>query len=145
MKRAFLPASLAGLIGMLVLIVGSQGAGAAKQGTAVGAASKALVFSSDGMRPDLVAKYAGEGAMPTYASLIASGVTGVNGMTQAFPPNTGVGWYTMMTVTYPSEFCSSYNTFHRSGDAFSNRTSFSGSDVLQADTLAAAAERSGKK
>src|SRR6185369_546656 len=32
-----------------------------------------------------------------------------------------------------------------SGDTFSNRTSFSGAGVLQADTIANAAERAGKK
>ena len=72
-------------------------------------------------------------------------MTGNNGMLQAFPPNTGVGWYTMATGTYPSEHGSTNNTFHRSGDTFSNRTSFSGAGVLQADTIANAAERAGKK
>src|SRR5215210_8031798 len=73
------------------------------------------------------------------------GVVGDNGMVQAFPPNTGVGWYTIATGTYPSEHGSTNNTFFRSGDAFSSRTSFSAADVLQADTIANAAERGGKK
>src|SRR3954464_7525122 len=83
--------------------------------------------------------------MPTYKELMKHGVTGKNGMVQAFPPNTGVGWYTMATGTYPSEHGSTNNTFHRTGDSFANSTSFSGTGVLQADTLAAAAERAGKK
>ena len=33
--------------------------------------------------------------MPTYAQLMADGVRGDNGLTQAFPPNTGVGWYSL--------------------------------------------------
>src|SRR5712692_547171 len=107
--------------------------------------SKVVLFSSDGMRPDLMNTYVSQGAMPTYSSLIAKGVQGANGMVQAFPPNTGVGWYTMATGTYPSEHGSTNNTFHRTGDTFSNRTSFSSSAVLQADTIAAAAERAGKK
>ncbi|HLO34699.1 MAG TPA: alkaline phosphatase family protein, partial [Candidatus Deferrimicrobium sp.] len=37
------------------------------------------------------------------------------------------------------------NTFFRSGDAFTARTSFSGAGVLQADTIANAAERAGKQ
>ena len=106
---------------------------------------KAILFSSDGMRPDLMESYAAQGQMPTYAELMANGVRGDNGMLQAFPPNTGVGWYTMATGTYPSEHGSTNNTFHRTGDTFSNRTSFSGANVLQADTLANAAERAGKK
>ena len=106
---------------------------------------KAILFSSDGMRPDLMEKYAAEGQMPTYADLMAKGVRGDNGMLQAFPPNTGVGWYTMATGTWPSEHGSTNNTFFRTGDAFANRTSFSGAGVLQADTIANAAERAGKK
>ncbi len=107
---------------------------------------KAIFFASDGMRPDLVDKYVGEGQMPTYENLIATGVKGDNGMTQAFPPNTGVGWYTMATGTYPSEHGSTNNTYHRTGETnFNNRTSFAASGTLQADTLAAAAERAGKK
>jgi 2',3'-cyclic-nucleotide 2'-phosphodiesterase (5'-nucleotidase family) len=146
MKRSFVPAALAALCAVLVLVIGSQGAGAAKPATAVGSASKVVLFSSDGMRPDLMAKYADAGAMPTYAALRAAGVEGQNGMTQAFPPNTGVGWYTMATGTYPGEHGSTNNTFHRTGDSsFNNSTSFSGAGVLQADTIANAAERAGKK
>ena len=85
---------------------------------------KAVLFSSDGMRPDLMAQYAAAGAMPTYASLMATGVKGANGMRQAFPPNTGVGWYTMATGTYPGEHGSTNNTYHRTGESnFNNRTS----------------------
>jgi 2',3'-cyclic-nucleotide 2'-phosphodiesterase (5'-nucleotidase family)/predicted AlkP superfamily phosphohydrolase/phosphomutase len=108
-------------------------------------ADKVILFASDGMRPDLMQTYAAQGAMPTYASLMASGVIGANGLTQAFPPNTGVGWYTLATGTYPGEHGSTNNTFHRVGEGnFNNRTSFSG-DILQADTIANAAERAGKK
>jgi 2',3'-cyclic-nucleotide 2'-phosphodiesterase (5'-nucleotidase family)/predicted AlkP superfamily phosphohydrolase/phosphomutase len=91
-------------------------------------------------------RYAAAGAMPTYKQLMAAGVRGDNGMIQAFPPNTGVGWYTMATGTYPSEHGSTNNTFFRTGEGnFNNRTSFSGAGVLQADTIAAAAERAGRK
>ena len=107
--------------------------------------AKVVLFSSDGMRPDLMEQYAAQGFMPTYRSLMNAGVRGSNGMVQVFPPNTGVGWYSMATGTYPSEHGSTNNTFFRSGDTFSNRTSFSAAGVLQADTIAAAAERAGKK
>src|SRR4051794_14639701 len=106
---------------------------------------RVVMFASDGMRPDLMAKYAKAGVMPTYKKLMKDGISGDNGMLQAFPPNTGVGWYTMATGTYPSEHGSTNNTFFRGGDAFGNRTSFSGAGVLQADTIANAAERAGKK
>src|SRR5262245_64999890 len=65
--------------------------------------SKAIFFASDGMRPDLMERYAGAGAMPTYKSLMDAGVRGDNGLLQGFPPNTGVGWYTLATGTWPSE------------------------------------------
>jgi hypothetical protein len=38
--------------------------------------NKAIFFASDGMRPDLVDKYVGEGLMPTYQDLISTGVKG---------------------------------------------------------------------
>src|SRR6185369_3244137 len=106
---------------------------------------RVVMFASDGMRPDLMERYAKQGFMPTYKDLMKDGAVGKNGMVQAFPPNTGVGWYTMATGTYPSEHGSTNNTFHRGGDSFANSTSFSGAGVLQADTIGAAAERAGKK
>ena len=64
---------------------------------------------------------------------------------QAFPPNTGVGWYTLATGTWPGEHGSTNNTFHRTGEAdFNNRTSL-GASILQADTIQQAAERQGLK
>ena len=117
---------------------------AAKPPTGSAHTDKAIFFASDGMRPDLMERFAGEGAMPTYADLMASGVRGDNGLVQAFPPNTGVGWYTLATGTYPGEHGSTNNTFHRTGDTFNNRTSL-GASILQADTLQQAAERAGKK
>jgi len=129
----------------LLLSVVAVPASAAKPPSAAPHADKAILFASDGMRPDLMEAYAAQGAMPTYAKLMATGVRGDNGMVQAFPPNTGVGWYTIATGTYPSEHGSTNNTFFRTGDAFNNRSSFSGAGTLQADTIAAAAERAGKK
>ncbi len=108
--------------------------------------SRVVFFTSDGMRPDLMERYARQGLMPTYAQLIQNGLRGDNGLEQAFPPNTGVGWYSLMTGTWPSEHGSTNNTYHRTGEGtFNNRTSFSTPGTLQADTLAAAAERAGKK
>ncbi len=129
------------------LMILPAGAWAAPESAPAAAAltSKAIFYASDGMRPDLVDKYAGEGLMPTYADLIAKGVKGDNGLIQAFPPNTGVGWYTLATGTWPGEHGSTNNTFHRTGESvFNNRTSL-GASILQADTLQQAAERAGKK
>jgi 2',3'-cyclic-nucleotide 2'-phosphodiesterase (5'-nucleotidase family) len=149
MKRRFrrlAPAAVSAAVFALVLTMGAGSAGADKGPSPVGSATKTLLFSSDGMRPDLMQRYAAAGAMPTYAQLMRDGVVGANGMTQAFPPNTGVGWYTMATGAYPGEHGSTNNTFHRTGESnFNNSTSFSTAGILQADTIAAAAERAGKK
>jgi 2',3'-cyclic-nucleotide 2'-phosphodiesterase (5'-nucleotidase family)/predicted AlkP superfamily phosphohydrolase/phosphomutase len=142
--RRALPAFVALTTVGLIVTLGAGAASAWKQKDAR-PVDKVVLFASDGMRPDLMEKYAKAGFMPTYKKLMNEGVTGANGMLQAFPPNTGVGWYTMATGTYPSEHGSTNNTFHRTGDAFSNRTSFSAAPVLQADTIANAAERAGKK
>ncbi len=106
---------------------------------------KAIFFAADGMRPDLMERYASLGLMPTYADLMAKGVRGENGLVQAFPPNTGVGWYTLASGAYPGEHGSTNNTFHRVGEGnFNNRTSAFTTGILQADTIMQAAERAGK-
>jgi 2',3'-cyclic-nucleotide 2'-phosphodiesterase (5'-nucleotidase family) len=136
---------LLSVLSLVVTALGGPALSAAKPATGP-LSNRAVFFSSDGMRPDLMEKYAAAGHMPTYASLMASGVRGDNGMLPGFPPNTGVGWYTMMTGAWPSEHGSTNNTYHRTGEGnFNNRTSFSALGSLQADTLAAAAERAGKK
>ena len=148
--RAFSRMSLLRLFSVLLifsLLVVPAGAFAAPEEAPTNAplSSKMIFFASDGMRPDLVDKYAGEGLMPTYKDLISKGVKGDNGLVQAFPPNTGVGWYTLATGTYPGEHGSTNNTFFRAGETnFNNRTGL-GSAILQADTLQQAAERAGKK
>ena len=143
-RRRLLARALSGAVALGVVMTLGAGSAVAKRGDAR-PVDKVVMFASDGMRPDLMQGYANAGFMPTYKALMKHGATGANGMVQAFPPNTGVGWYTMATGTYPSEHGSTNNTFFRSGDAFTNRTSFSGAGVLQADTIANAAERAGKK
>jgi 2',3'-cyclic-nucleotide 2'-phosphodiesterase (5'-nucleotidase family)/predicted AlkP superfamily phosphohydrolase/phosphomutase len=120
-------------------------AAAAATAAATTAGAPAIFFASDGMRPDMMERYAGLGLMPTYAELLATGVRGQNGLTQAFPPNTGVGWHTLATGTWPGEHGSMNNTYHRVGEGnFNNRTSFATTGALQADTIQQAAERAGK-
>ncbi|MGH3018207.1 MAG: alkaline phosphatase family protein [Gaiellaceae bacterium] len=109
-------------------------------------AAKVILFAADGMRPDLVDKYAAAGAMPEMKKLMEEGVKGQNGLRQAFPPNTGVGWHTLATGTWPGEHGSTNNTFHRTGEGnFNNSTSFATTGILQADHIAQAAERAGKE
>ncbi len=106
---------------------------------------KVVLFAADGMRPDLVDEYAAQGAMPTMAELMADGVKGKNGLLQGFPPNTGVGWATLATGAWPGTHGSTNNTFHDQSQSFAtSSTSFAATGVLQADTIAQAAERAGK-
>jgi 2',3'-cyclic-nucleotide 2'-phosphodiesterase (5'-nucleotidase family) len=135
-----------GALAVLVFAGPSAGGGSDHKTPASGARStKAIMFASDGMRPDLVERYSRLGVMPNHKELIRDGVRGRNGLTQGFPPNTGVGWYTLATGTWPGEHGSTNNTFHRTGDLFNNSTSFAANGILQADTILQAAERAGKK
>jgi hypothetical protein len=105
---------------------------------------KVILFSSDGMRPDLMLKYAHAGLMPTYRELIKQGVVGRNGLRQAFPPNTGVGWYVLSTGAYPAQTGSTNNTFYDTTTPFTTSTSAFQPGVLEADSLQLDAERNGK-
>jgi 2',3'-cyclic-nucleotide 2'-phosphodiesterase (5'-nucleotidase family)/predicted AlkP superfamily phosphohydrolase/phosphomutase len=145
--RRLIPAGFASLVAVLPLVAGIGTAGAEQASSssrAVPKASKVILFAADGMRPDLVNRYARSGDMPTMRALMRTGTVGRNGLKQGFPPNTGVGWYTLATGTWPGEHGSTNNTFHRTGDQFTNRTSFATTGILQADTIQQAAERAGK-
>lgn len=115
-----------------------------------------LLYSSDGMRPDLMQRYAKAGLMPAYASLMKSGATGANGLEQGFPPNTGQGWYALATGAWPGVHGSTNNTFYDVRQPFDQYDSFSyhgngaspGTDpssVLEAQSVASSAELAGKK
>ncbi|HWC32463.1 MAG TPA: alkaline phosphatase family protein, partial [Actinomycetota bacterium] len=141
------PAALASFVVLVPLVVGPATAGAKKApgaARAVPKSNKVILFASDGMRQDTVNRYARQGAMPTFRALMRNGTQGQNGLLQGFAPNTGVGWYTLATGTWPGEHGSTNNTFHRTGDQFSNRTSFATNGILQADSIQQAAERAGK-
>jgi 2',3'-cyclic-nucleotide 2'-phosphodiesterase (5'-nucleotidase family) len=132
-----------------LFVVGSTSAVAGGGSGAGGSSGKkdkpVIFFAADGMRPDLVERYADQGSMPTMRRLMRDGVTGRNGLLQGFPPNTGVGWYTLSTGTWPGEHGSTNNTFHRIGEGnFNNSTSFATTGILQADHVGQAAERAGK-
>jgi 2',3'-cyclic-nucleotide 2'-phosphodiesterase (5'-nucleotidase family) len=109
-------------------------------------ADKLLFFASDGMRQDAVERYADQGVVPGFRDLLRHGAyaSGHGLLTQA-PPNTGAGWYTLATGAWPGVTGSTNNTFHVNGASFDSSTSFSSANALQAETLAQAAERAGKK
>src|SRR5687767_3507593 len=118
-RRRSLSALFAAVTALLVVSIG-QGTAARSTATAAsttaGSADNAILFASDGLRQDLVHKYVDEGVLPTFDNLLENGVEAAgNGLLQGFPPNTGVGWTTLATGTWPSEHGSTNNTFHRTG------------------------------
>src|SRR5215207_5535506 len=107
---------------------------------------KAIFFAADGMRQEAIEQYARLGIMPTMEDLLDDGATARGGglLTQA-PPNTGAGWYSLATGAWSGAHGSTNNTFHINGTAFISRTAAFDPGVLQAESLAQAAERAGKK
>jgi Type I phosphodiesterase / nucleotide pyrophosphatase len=108
---------------------------------------KFLFFAADGMRQDQIAKYADKGGVPGFRDMLRHGAyASGNGLLTQAPPNTGAGWFTLMTGAWPGVHGSTNNTFHINGTAFANSTAALGNPaVLQAETLAQATERAGKK
>jgi 2',3'-cyclic-nucleotide 2'-phosphodiesterase (5'-nucleotidase family)/predicted AlkP superfamily pyrophosphatase or phosphodiesterase len=107
---------------------------------------EAVFFASDGLRQDLVRKYASAGLMPTMRSFLRNGAyASGNGMLTQAPPNTGSGWYTLATGAWPGVHGSTNNTFHVNGQPFGNRTTAFDAGVLQAESIAQSAERGGLK
>jgi 2',3'-cyclic-nucleotide 2'-phosphodiesterase (5'-nucleotidase family) len=106
----------------------------------------AVFFASDGLRQDLVAKYAAQGLMPTMASFLKTGTKAAgDGMLTQAPPNTGAGWYTLATGAWPGVTGSTNNTFHINGAPQNTRTAAFDANVLQVETIAQSAERGGLK
>jgi 2',3'-cyclic-nucleotide 2'-phosphodiesterase (5'-nucleotidase family)/predicted AlkP superfamily phosphohydrolase/phosphomutase len=143
-----LPAVL--VLAVLAALLATAAPAPASPSAVAGAVAKpaersAILFAADGMRPDLVDRFAASGAMPNLRELKRRGVQGRNGLTQGFPPNTGVGWYSLATGAWPGKHGSTNNTFHQTGTDFSRGTSFSSAGVLQADSIASAAERAGRQ
>ncbi len=109
-------------------------------------AKPVLYFVSDGLRQDAVQSYAQGGLLPGFSKLLKRGARATDGgmLTQS-PPNTGAGWYSLATGAWPGVTGSTNNTFHNNSQAFTARTSAFDKGVLQAETIAQAAERGGKK
>ena len=134
----------------LALVAGTllAPAAAAGGGGHGNSADKVLMFAADGMRQDIIERYAGERrtVVPGFAEMVRNGAKAKdNGMLTQAPPNTGAGWYTMATGAWPGVAGSTNNTFHINGQPFANRTAAFDTGVLQAETIAQSAERGGKK
>ncbi|MBI4927236.1 MAG: alkaline phosphatase family protein, partial [Anaerolineae bacterium] len=109
-------------------------------------ADKVVFFAADGLRQDIVASYAQQGLLPAMGDLLKKGASATdNGLLTQSPPNTGAGWYTLATGAWPGVHGSTNNTFHINGQPFSNRTAAFDNGVIQAETIAQAAERGGKR
>jgi 2',3'-cyclic-nucleotide 2'-phosphodiesterase (5'-nucleotidase family) len=133
----------------LVAVVPAS-AGVAAQAAPDSAAGRpsggAVFFSSDGLRQDLVRRYAAQGLMPTMRDFLRNGARASgNGLLTQAPPNTGSGWYSLATGAWPGVHGSTNNTFHVNGQPFANRTSAFDPGVLQAESIAQSAERGGLK
>jgi 2',3'-cyclic-nucleotide 2'-phosphodiesterase (5'-nucleotidase family)/predicted AlkP superfamily phosphohydrolase/phosphomutase len=129
---------LAGMVGTPVLAAQPAGKGQPS--------NTAVFFVSDGMRQDLVAKYAAEGLLPTMSSFLKNGTSATgDGLLTEAPPNTGAGWYSLATGAWPGVTGSTNNTFHINGTDFSRSTSAFAPGILQAESIAQSAERGGLK
>ncbi|HLZ71263.1 MAG TPA: alkaline phosphatase family protein [Dehalococcoidia bacterium] len=102
-----------------------------------------LFFASDGMRHDLMARYVAAGAMPVFQRLLARGVSGAGGCLPALPTNTGAGWATLQTGAWSGTSGAINNVFHATDTPITEASSGFDARLLQAETLAQAAERQG--
>jgi predicted AlkP superfamily pyrophosphatase or phosphodiesterase len=77
------PIALLIVVALLFGLLASQATAAPLRGSASGATKaaakpptdKAVFFTSDGLRQDLVEKYAGQGVMPTMANFLGKGAS----------------------------------------------------------------------
>ena len=134
------------VVSMLVMPAGALAASGDAAPDSQSNGEKVIFFSSDGLRQDMVEAFASQRLLPAMAKLLRTGARAADGglLTQA-PPNTGAGWYSLATGAWPGVHGSTNNTFTINGAPFANRTSSFDSVALQAETLAQAAERGGKK
>ncbi|MGZ9234488.1 MAG: 5'-nucleotidase C-terminal domain-containing protein [Anaerolineales bacterium] len=133
------------VLSMLIMPVGALAAPADLSPAQASKGAQVIFFASDGLRQDFVEAIP-SGLVPNFSKLLRSGTKASDGglLTQA-PPNTGAGWYSLATGAWPGVHGSTNNTFAINGAPFANRTSAFDPGVLQAETLAQAAERGGKK
>jgi 2',3'-cyclic-nucleotide 2'-phosphodiesterase (5'-nucleotidase family) len=133
------------IVSLIVLPAGVLAAPGEAQLAAPGR-EKVIFFASDGLRQDMVEDFASQGLMPAMEKLLRTGTKASdNGLLTQAPPNTGAGWYSLSTGAWPGVHGSTNNTFAINGQPFTNRAAAFDPGILQAETLAQAAERGGKK
>src|SRR5215204_2541174 len=105
-----------------------------------------LLFSAQGMRPDLVEAFAAEGALPALADVMATGAVADGGLLAPFPATTGTNIATLLTGTWPAEHGVVGDRFFRTGTPdFADFATWTDPGLIQPDTLPQAAERAGKQ
>jgi hypothetical protein len=144
-RSAIVLAAVLALVASMAAALPSS-AGPQAQADRRGKDDPVLLFAADGLRQDIVERYAADQGVPGFAALLRRGAAASGGgmLTQA-PPNTGAGWYTMATGTWPGVHGSTNNTFFINNQPFGNRTTAFETGVLSAETIAQAAERDGKR
>ncbi len=95
------------------------------------------------MRHDLMARYAAEGEMPVFGRLLERGASSEDGCLPALPTNTGAGWATLQTGAWSGTSGAINNVFHATDTPITEATTGFDARLLQAETLAQAAERQG--
>ena len=107
----------------LILTIASGTAIAKHDGRPV---KRVVMFASDGMRPDLMEKYAKAGAMPTYKELMKNGVDGrqrhASRPSRRTPASAGTRWPPARGRASTARRTTRSTA---PGDTFTNRTSFS--------------------
>lgn len=111
----------------------------------VSARRPGLFFVSDGMRQDLLERYADEGVMPAMAAMLREGARGENGVLPPMPTNTGAGWATLATGAWSGRTGAINNALHLPGDPVNIGRSGFGAELVEVETLVQAAERQGLK
>ncbi len=144
--RAVAVAASTVLVAALAPVAAGASVAASPSVPSAGSGGGTVFFAADGLRQDLVAKYAAAGDVPTMASFLSKGMSAAgDGLLTQAPPNTGAGWYSLATGASPGVTGSTNNTFHINGAPFANRTGSFDAGVLQAETIAQSAERGGLK
>ena len=100
------------------------------------------------MRQDAVEKFADDGDTPGFRELLKRGAhASDNGLLTQAPPNTGAGWFTLThrRLAGRARLDQQHVPHQRRGLRATRPAAFSTPSILQAETLAQAAERGGKK
>jgi 2',3'-cyclic-nucleotide 2'-phosphodiesterase (5'-nucleotidase family) len=110
------------------------------------AGAPVLLFAAPGLQPDLVTRFAGEGALPALSSMMAAGASADGGLLPPFPATVGTELTTLLTGAWPAESGIVADRFYRTGSpSFDDHVTWSDAGLLQADTLPQAAERASKQ